>query len=248
MNWLDLALSAPTIGIVCEPRLQFPHEMLDDLRPALEKWKKDHSNLLFYNPAPTALIQIKVGDGFVCDLLGNGFNTTFKYETKVVDTPAALPTLTTPDVLKFSDLLTRAIELTATIFERLKAPPVLVTRIGIVADCRLDEKDLPPGIERFLSYLGAPWGAKPSILSGTMTFDLPKHEKWTRRCHHMVDREVVERPGDLRIRLDWQMSLEKGSSHRVAEGAAKSFVEDAAGHANAYFEKFAAGGLNYGAL
>ena len=246
MNWLDLAVASPSIGIQCEPRLQFPHEMLDALKPTLAKWKAARGDLIFHVPSVASLIQIKPGDGFICDVLGNGLTTTFAYQSKVVDKPASLPTITNPSVQRFSDLLSRAIELSSAICERLSDPPVVLTRLGIVADCRIDEKAMPPGVTRFLEHVGKPWQSRPVILSGVTTVDLPSDDRWTYRCHHAIDINSVDRPEDVRVKLDWQM-FPKGDPRPIARGNAQQLISEAAARANKYFERFGGGGLAYGA-
>jgi hypothetical protein len=245
-NWLDVALAAPIIGLACEPRLQFPHEMGDAIKPVLEKWKTKFPEILFTIPAQAALLNVKVGDGFHIDLLGNAINTSFKYETKLIDVPAALPQVASQKVRPFSELVATAVEYTAAICEHLRVPPIDVTRIGVVADSRLSADALPPGVGKFLKYLGAPWGAQPVAFAGAFTTSFgPEDKDWESRCHHFLD-VSPERPGDVRLRLDWQMYTPPSSSHRLVSGEARGLLERAVRHANQYFETFAAGKLNYG--
>jgi hypothetical protein len=245
MSWLDLALSAPIVGIACEPRLQFPHEMADALRKTIEGWQKRFPNILFFIPGQGALINIKVGDGFQVDILGNALTATFKYEQKVVDVPAALPRLDSPAVRPFSELLEEGVAYMAATCDALTAPPIELTRVGVVADCRLEEEGLPPGITRLLEHVGQPWGAPPTLFNGVFLNELGRDDDWTYRCHHTLDVNTADRPGDVRLRLDWQMVRNPARKLVLHRGAAKSLLAGAAEQAKTYFEAFAAGNLDY---
>ena len=114
----------------------------------------------------------------------------------------------------------------------------------MVADCRLDGESLPPGVTKFLDHIGRPWGTRPIVFTGTTTVDLPKDDTWTYRCHHVIDVNT-DRPGDVRLKLDWQM-MPIGGARLIGRGSSAQLVQEACVRANQYFEQFGGGGLEYG--
>jgi len=117
-------------------------------------------------------------------------------------------------------------------------------RVGIVAGCRLKADDLPPGIGSYVKHLGRPWPGVTPMIESTVMVNLSTEADKIDRCHHSVNLNEDDRPGDVRVKLDWQRVMRPpqpaGADEIVAE------VGACVAAATEYFNTFAAGDLDYG--
>lgn len=111
-------------------------------------------------------------------------------------------------------------------------------RVGVIASTLVAEDDLPPGMKRFIEYIGRPWHGLVEQYTFQITADLEKTDDWFDRCTHIVTR--TEDPEQLlTLRFDWHRTFVSG---RVAT---RESMQQEIGRAEeksmAYFEDLAEG-------
>lgn len=106
--------------------------------------------------------------------------------------------------------------------------------IGIISTTQAAEEDLPPGIKRFISYIGRPWKGALENYDVTITTEIGKGSGWVDRCFHTLKK--TDDPDELiTLNFDWQRTLASGcalneksltEAMKVAEKAALKYFED----------------------
>src|ERR1700730_1086372 len=61
-----------------------------------------------------------------------------------------------------------------------------VTRVGIVSTTTVGDDELPPGIARFIQYIGRPWKPGADYYAISITSDIASGQGWTDRCTHQI--------------------------------------------------------------
>jgi hypothetical protein len=112
-----------------------------------------------------------------------------------------------------------------------------INRVGIVANTMLAMDDNPPGVSRFIDYVGRPWGKNPEIFSFQIVSDLGKTQGWADRCIHAIAKPEGEEL--VSLSFDWQRSFESGQA--IHPESLKSILERAQTDALAYFEDLGEG-------
>ena len=139
----------------------------------------------------------------------------------------------------FSSLLSDATEML--IEAVLRLPEVSrrqIQRIGIISTTTVAAEDLPPGIQRFIDYMGSPWHNMLEGFNLSVTSTLHESEHGRDRCIHAIAKSEDEE-ALLTLRFDWQRFLNKKVpvSRREMERLCFSATRDAL----SYFEDLAVG-------
>jgi len=148
-----------------------------------------------------------------------------------------------PPFRTYSDILTEVQDRLVKFTSALDLPSQSnLGRIGVVASCRLELTNLPPGISRFITFLGRPW--RESLDEGRIHLRIPlsNHQRGRDRCHHIVSFNRDSDLGLLELKLDWQRCFEP--SIRVDASLEKELSTSTA-NAVSYFETFGRGDLAY---
>lgn len=85
----------------------------------------------------------------------------------------------------------------------------ILKRVGVVATTAVSEADAPPGIRRFVEYIGRPWGHNADSFQIDIVSKLPKSEKaeWSDRCQHNVSK-AEHGDGLINFRLDFHRTFD----------------------------------------
>jgi hypothetical protein len=113
-----------------------------------------------------------------------------------------------------------------------------VVRVGVISTTVVGEYQLPPGIARFVEYIGRPWNGSAEQYNISILTDLRSGSEYKDRCIHLV-----AKPDDpdqlISVTLDWQRVFDTGQAIDRAK------LEDITGKAEksalAYFEDVAEG-------
>ena len=113
-----------------------------------------------------------------------------------------------------------------------------IFQVGVVSTTRAANAEVPPGISRFISYLGKPWGNEISSFSIEVTSDVGKTDVWTDRCQHRILRP--EDPEELMtIIFDFHRQFKSGQA--ISEAQMKTLANKCGEDALKYFETLAEG-------
>jgi hypothetical protein len=63
-----------------------------------------------------------------------------------------------------------------------------ITRAGIVSTTSVADDEVPPGIARFIEYVGRPWGGEVEHFNFSITADIGKGQGFVDRCIHTITR------------------------------------------------------------
>jgi hypothetical protein len=61
-----------------------------------------------------------------------------------------------------------------------------VNRIGVLSTTAVSEKEVPPGVSRFIEYIGRPWHGAVEAYSFQITSDIGKGAGYRDRCLHTI--------------------------------------------------------------
>jgi hypothetical protein len=113
-----------------------------------------------------------------------------------------------------------------------------VHRVGVVSTTTVDFDEVPPGIGRFISYLGKPWNQNLNNFSIQIVVEIDKAEKWTDKCVHTFIKP--ENPDELlTVMIDWQRHFDSGQD--ITAESLKRILKHAEAAALSYFEDLAEG-------
>jgi hypothetical protein len=116
-----------------------------------------------------------------------------------------------------------------------------ISRVGIVTAATVNTDDIPPGLKRFIAYMGRPWGQVVDYYSVQITAPLAEESLWSDRCIHTMIKNEDDPEQLVRLSLDWQRGLKTG--HGVTQESLTELVRHAEKSAMQYFEDVAEGNL-----
>lgn len=241
MSWCDKLASTPTIGIGFEPFHVSSATVLDLIAPLLNKLGDEKEPGYTIEKLDALGILLTQDAGFQYGIDSRRMFIEFKHRMKVRPVSGSAPRLDMiskpePFTKMIAHLQSRIVEL----YSLLDAKGVrALLRIGVVSTTIVDRKEIPPGIEKFISYLQAPWGAKSESLNFSLMGDLNDEAEWSDRCHHTVS-DIENEKGMLSLKFDFQRTFKAP----VATKSAKldELLPIVTESALEYFESLAEGG------
>lgn len=247
MIWLDSVLATPLIGIRLVPNREKLHEfkehalrIISGLYGKFDKIQTNRHKDDFWG------YNVKAGN-YSFDLLHNNIIVRYEYRHKTHNEAGNLPSLLQPELQSYSSLFDEIRMQIQKIFEVIEIiDGYAFDRIGLVAEVKLDEESLPPGLQEFLHHLGKPWNNNISAFGGVISAELDRsaNEGYSDSCHHTVkfEKDKLETSG-YTLMLDWQRLYEEPIPIKL-----KNLLEDienCSSKAFHYFETFGEGDLNY---
>jgi hypothetical protein len=113
-----------------------------------------------------------------------------------------------------------------------------VTRVGVISTTSVAEDDLPPGIARFIRYIGRPWSDQLDHFNISVAAILDNKDGWSDKCIHTLTK--TDDPEELlTISFDWQRTFASG--YRISRESLESIAEKATVSSSQYFEELAEG-------
>jgi hypothetical protein len=240
MSWCDKLASTPAVGFKLDYHFAPSTDILDVLTPILDRLVEGDKVKFTLNRQDPFAIELTTEDGFHYGVDPSRVWIDFQHRLKVKPTSGGPPVaelLSRPT--PFSDLLPdvsqRLIDASELI---VKVPPRKLMRVGVIASTLVAEDDLPPGMKRFIEYIGRPWHGLVEQYTFQITADLEKTADWFDRCTHIVTR--TEDPEQLlTLRFDWHRTFVTG---RVAtRESMQEEISRAEEKSMAYFEDLAEG-------
>jgi hypothetical protein len=241
LSWCDKLASVPGVGFKIDTHFAPSDTILNGLSPILDplvKGDKTQFDLTLLQPYEIAF---RTEDGFEYGVGSSKVSVTFKHRLRAKAQSAGPPVMEMlSHPMPFTQLLPeiskRLIELTLLV---PKSKERSVTRVGVISTTVIAEGELPPGIVRFIKYVGRPWKNMLDHYNINITADLGKGGGWTDRCIHTLTKSE-DREQLLSLNFDWQRTFASGRSINSPELA--DILESAERSALRYFEDLAEGG------
>jgi hypothetical protein len=187
-----------------------------------------------------AALDFSTEEGYHYSVNATRVSVEFQHRLKLTPVSAGPPIANLiSDAAPFSELLPRVSDrLTEATARLADVAARKIIRVGIVATTVVAEEDVPPGIERFIRYIGRPWKGQMDFYDLQVTGTIGKTPKWTDRCiHQMTKPDDPERLPVLRF--DWQRTLAEPQA--ATRESMKSLLTAAQNDAIKYFEDLAEG-------
>jgi hypothetical protein len=116
-----------------------------------------------------------------------------------------------------------------------------ITRVGIVANSTVASNDIPPGIARFIAYIGRPWRGFVDHYSFQIISQLADGSESSDRCIHTLSKTEGDPDQLVRLNFDWQRTFKNGRA--ITSESMTQLINSAEEAALAYFEELAEGNL-----
>lgn len=114
-----------------------------------------------------------------------------------------------------------------------------VFRVGVMSTAQVDLDEAPPGIRRFVDYIGRPWHALPDSFVIHLTTKIKEGDEYSDRCIHTLQKNEKENENLLQMSLDFQRTFSTG--YPVDRERLRATLSHAEREALAYFEDVAEG-------
>jgi hypothetical protein len=241
LSWCDRLASTPVVGFQLTPYFAI-HEIVQAWSPILGDMVDQFRNPTFTVNVNQGVLSITSKDGFQYGADHTRVSVGFAHQLKatpVTGGPPIMEMLSKP--LPFTELLP---EVSRRLIEAARLLPNLTNRkifqVGTVSTTRVTFKDLPPGIARFIDYLGRPWEKKINAFSVEVTSEVGRADAWADRCQHRLIQP--EDPDELMtVVFDFHRQFEAGQT--PSEAQMKTLLTKCNADALGYFERLAEGNM-----
>jgi hypothetical protein len=241
LGWCDKLASVPSVGFGLNWHFISSNAILDSLARILDPLiEQDRPSFTVVRQEPHS-VGINLNNGFQYGVeparVFVGFQHTMKAKA-VSGSPPIMEMLSRP--LPYTELLRSGV---TRLTEATLALPGInqrrVTRVGIVSTTVVSEGDFPPGVSRFVEYVGRPW--QTQLIEGfsfQFTTQLRETESEVDKCLHGF---VKPANSDelLTLTLDWQRTFKVGQP--INQTTLGRMLAGAERDAQAYFEEIAEG-------
>ncbi len=189
MSWCDKLASTPAVGFTIDWHFATSSAILQAFSPILDKLVQDNKQMFTVERQEPFIVVFITNDGFQYSIEPSKIAVSFRHRLKVKHTSGGPPTM---------ELLSRPLpfsKLLPNVSKRLIEATLLlpgtktrtVTRIGIVSTTLVAEDEVPPGVARFIKYIGRPWKGSVDNFNVQIVADLDKTPKWSDRCVHLLE-------------------------------------------------------------
>lgn len=240
MSWCDKLASSVGIGFRLDPSYVSSAALLDAAAPVLEKLNvREKAGFELEKQEPFSL-QFVTNDGYQYGLTSTNVYIEFVYRLRLRNKSGGPPVAemlssVIPYSQQIPEVARRLEEITALL---PGAKSRTIKRVGVVSATNANLTDAPPGIRRFIDYLGRPWKQELDSLNFRVSAMLPSSPGSTVRCIHTLtkpeDKEEL-----THFKFDWQRIFSTGK--RIESKSMRELIADATRDANRYFEDLAEG-------
>jgi hypothetical protein len=239
MSWCDRLASVPSAGFALDAHFASADAIYDSLATILDPLYQGGRSRFSINTSQQPFeVGINTEEGFVYAVDPTKVSITFRHRMK------AMPVSGGPPVMEMLSKAAPYSRLLPEVLRRLVDTTLLVPspkertvrRVGIVSTTAVAEEDMPPGIKRFIEYVGRPWSGKMEHYTLAINAHIAEGSGWRDRCIHTVTKSEDEEEL-MTLNFDWQRLYTSGSPLRrdvltkmtdEAEKAALRYLEDLA--------------------
>lgn len=231
----------PSVGFKLDWHFISASSILDALSPLLDKLV-DGERTRFNIERPLGFdVTVATDDGFNYVVNPRQVSVAFQHKLRVKPMSGGLPVmemLSRP--LPFTKLLPQVGEKLIDATLLLPGPRTRrVIQVGVVVSAKVAIDDVPPGITRFINYVGRPWKGRTEFFNFQITADVGKTADWSDRCIHGLTKAEEDQDQLVSIQFDWQRAF--SSSRLVTSESLKQIMAQAEKAALTYFEDLGEG-------
>lgn len=228
------------MGFTLDWHFASSHAILQALSPVLDRLVTDNRQMFTVEKQEAFSVIFTTLDGFQYTIEPSKIAVNFQHRLKIKQRSGAPPAVELLSISspyssllpQVSSKLVEATLLLQNISDRK------VSRIGVVSTTIVSEDQVPPGIEKFIGYIGRPWKRNIQTFNIQIVSELDKTPKWSDRCVHLLvkpeDKDQLPT-----LQFDWQRTL--ASERTIERDYLLEFVESAKKDAMKYFEELAEG-------
>jgi hypothetical protein len=242
LSWCDRLASVPTVGFALTPNFAIL-DAIGSFAPILNPLVDQYRNPTFSMDQPqSGGLSITTKNGFVYSVDHSRFSVSFQHRMKATAVSGGPPTMEMlSEALPFTELLA---QVSTRLIEAARLLPKLSERkifqVGVVSVTRVAVADVPPGITKFIEYLGRPWDNNLAAFGFDVVSDFGETENWTDRCQHKLtlpeDTEEL-----MTLSFDFQRRFKTGQTS--SEAQMKTLLNKCSEDALQYFERLAEGDM-----
>ncbi|MCW5575708.1 MAG: hypothetical protein KIT13_06390 [Burkholderiales bacterium] len=232
--------STPAIGFQFTPHYQSGDSILHALGPLFDKQHKGLKQRFTIEVHESFRVQFVMEEGFQYFFDASKVVVEFKHRLRVKAQSGGPPTaqlITTPR--PYTELLPEVVGRAIEAVELVYAKARTLKRIGIVTTTSLALGDAPPGIGRFLNYIGHPWSGKMDFFNMNLMTVLAETDEHKDLCLHTFNKPEDDEQLPS-VKLDWlrEYKIQRQATSDVLKKQASVAQESAL----KYFEEIGEGG------
>ncbi len=244
MSWCDKLASTPGMGVRLSPLFTSGDSIIDGLsdvlRPLIEG-KLDEPAFNVEQVTPFGLT-IATNEGYRYQIDHSKVSVVFHHRMRAKPVSGGLPVmhmLSSP--APFSQVLpTVADKLAEAVLSLPRITERTLIRVGVLSTTNVARDDVPPGIDRFIKYVGRPWPDGTDDLSLNIFGRVKDTDHWSDRCSHQLqmseDKEKL-----LVVAFDYQRMFK--NPPKVNEDRLRQLFRQCREDAVEYFERVAEGNM-----
>ncbi|MGA8908845.1 MAG: hypothetical protein WB524_14615 [Acidobacteriaceae bacterium] len=241
MSWCDKLASVPTVGFSLDWHFASANTILEALSPTLDHMVREEKPQFTVANLDQFTVAIRGNDGFQYGVEPSKASVGFNHSVRTKAVSSGPPVL---EMLSHAMPYTQLLD---TVFEKLVTITLAVpdnrtrkvTKMGIVSSTQVHPDEAPPGIRRFIEYVGRPWQGFLHAYSFQIVTELGQSPAGSDRCVHTLAKAEDEREL-LSLSFDWQRTLTP--SRPINKDVLGDIIKRARFDALKYFEDLAEGG------
>jgi hypothetical protein len=242
-SWCDKLAATPTMGFKLDVHFESIDSVLDALSPILDKSVEGERATFTVEKREPFSVNVNAQTGYHYIVEPSRISVAFQHVLKMKMVSGGPPVAQmTSRALPYTELLqsvaTQLMDTTSLICDGSTRK---ISRIGVVASAIVDAADIPPGMARFITYIGRPWKGFADHYTFQITSQLADDPAWNDRCIHTLSKAEEDPDQLIRLNFDWQRSFK--TSRPTTRDSMKELVKFAEDAALKYFEELAEGNL-----
>lgn len=243
MSWCDKLASTPSVGMWFTEHYLSSARALDSMSPILDELVVDGRAKFSLGKQDAFSLEVNCEDGFQYGINAAQISVGFGHRLKVRQVSGGPPTVDMLSQLKpFTVLLpetcTKILRATSHVVD-LKTRAL--QRIGIVSTTTVSDEELPPGIERLISYAGRPWKEGLKYFDLQLVSTLAETSGYFDRCTHHITKSENSEEELITVRFDWQRKYTE--ARHVTQESLRAELEACQTASLKYFEELAIGDM-----
>jgi hypothetical protein len=209
----------------------------------LDKWVEGDRQLFNVERREPFSVTVSAHDGYNYEVDPSRISVTFTHSMRMKMMSGGPPVAEMlSDPLPYTKLLPsvsrKLMDATLLVCERTTRK---ITRVGVVATASVAPNEIPPGIGRFVAYIGRPWKGFVEHYSLQIVSELANTPESSDRCIHTLSKVDNDPDQLLKLNFDWQRTLK--NSRTVTSETMTQLIKSAEEAALKYFEELAEGNL-----
>jgi len=240
MSWCDKLGSTPSIGYQLDWHALPTDILLNALSPVLDRMVSGDEQRFSIDLKEALKLTFTSYDGFQFGFEPSKIFVGFTHRAELRTGSGGIPTLIlSSKPSAYTSLLAEIQQYLLDAMESVnRLKPRRLTGIGVVSTTSAMQDEIPPGIQKLLTYVGNPWSGKLQALTFQAQTILDENNEYSHRCIHTIIKTQKE-DDPVQLVFDCQRVYRKPQDTdtnrlRAATEGLKTFALD-------YFEQLAQG-------